>query len=145
MTKVRSSSGSPTPPGSRLECMGTTWSGSRLPVFGRPALVDEAFTSHIPGPDADLIRLCDQHLGYMAAVKENPDEEEDGPAWRAYERNRDAISAAKPQTLAGMIAKARAAKLEATFWEQSENVHGTMGEPWAWDLVNSLLRLANEE
>ena len=68
----------------------------------------------------------------MTAVKENPDEEEDGPAWQAYERNRDAISAASPQTLAGMTAKARAAKLEATFWDRSENVHGTMGEPWAW-------------
>ena len=96
------------------------------------------------GPDAELISCCAAHPEYMAAVKDAPDEEEDGPAWRAYEKNRDAISAAMPQTLVGMIAKARAAKLEATFWDTSENIEGTMGQPWAWDLVNSLLQLAGD-
>ena len=95
-------------------------------------------------PDHDLIRRCAEHPACMAAVKAAPDEEEDGPAWHAYERNRDAISAAQPQTLAGLIAKARAAKLEATFWDSFENIHDTMAEPWAWDLVNALLRLAGD-
>lgn len=139
--EVSSSSGPSVPVRSSLEFMETTWSGPVLPL---PGLADGDPASHTSSPDADLIRLCAEHPGYMTAVKENPDEEEDGPAWQAYERNRDAISAASPKTLAGMIAKARAAKLEATFWDTSENVHGTMGEPWAWDLVNSLLRLAGE-
>ena len=95
-------------------------------------------------PDHDLIRRCADHLACLAAVKAAPDEEEDGPAWLAYESNRDAISAAQPQTLAGLTAKARAAKLEATFWDSFENIHDTMAEPWAWDLVNALLRLAGE-
>lgn len=95
-------------------------------------------------PDHDLIRRCADHLACMAAVRAAPEEEEDGPAWSAYESNRDAISAAQPQTLAGLIAKARAAKLEATFWDSFENIHDTMAEPWAWDLVNALLRLAGD-
>lgn len=124
--------------------MGTSWSAPLLPTPNPHTSPKEVSSPDAAGPDDDLIRFCAEHVRYMAAVKAAPDEEEDGPAWQAYERNRDAISAAQPQTLAGMIAKARAAKLEAGFWDTSENIHGTMAEPWAWDLVNSLLRLAGE-
>jgi hypothetical protein len=123
--------------------MGTNWSNPILPTSGQPAPASGAVPDASP-PDDDLIRCCADHAKCMAAVREAPDEEEDGPAWRAYEKNRDAISAARPQTLIGMIAKARAAKLEAGFWDTTENIHGTMAEPWAWGLVNSLLRLAGE-
>ena len=124
--------------------MGADWSSPFLPGSDPPSPSAETPTTRIDGPDTDLIRLCAEHPKHMAAVKDAPDEEEDGPAWRAYEENRDAISAITPQTLAGMIAKARAAKLEAGFWDRYENIHGTMAEPWAWDLVNSLLQLAGE-
>ncbi|TPG39910.1 hypothetical protein EAH89_29015 [Roseomonas nepalensis] len=109
-----------------------------------PTLPHAVAPAMIGNPDHDLIRRCAEHLACLEAVKASPDEEEDGPAWCAYESNRDAISAAQPQTLAGLIAKARAAKLEATFWDSFENIHDTMAEPWAWDLVNALLRLAGE-
>lgn len=144
MAETPSSSTPPVPLQSLSGFMRPGWSGSILPVSTPPLSARGDCAADDFNPDAKLISCCADHAKYMAAVKDAPDEAEDGPAWRAYEDNRDAISAAMPQTLAGMVAKARAAKLEATFWDSSENIDGTMGQPWAWDLVNSLLRLAGE-
>jgi hypothetical protein len=66
---------------------------------------------------------------------------EDCPRWLDYERSRDAIHAVVPVTLAGMVAKARAAKIEARNVNGTENPEGSPAETWAWDLVNDLLRL----
>ncbi len=41
-----------------------------------------------------------------------------------------------------MLAKARAAKLEATMPDGDEEPAGTIAEAWAWDLVNDLLRIS---
>ena len=42
-------------------------------------------------------------------------------------------------TIAGIVAKASAARAEA---QDSEGAgHGTVAELWAWDLVNDLMRL----
>ena len=49
-----------------------------------------AVSATVGNPDHDLIRRCADHPACMAAVKAAPDEEEDGPAWCAYESNRDA-------------------------------------------------------
>ncbi len=49
--------------------------------------------------------------------------------WAAYEASRNFIGNAKPCALEGVLAKARAAKAEA----------GSMGEVWAWDIVDDLL------
>jgi hypothetical protein len=96
-----------------------------------------------PPPDAELIRLCAEHPARIAAANDHGSGLDDCPLWLAYERSRDAICNAKPQTMAGMIAKAKAAKAEATDFNGEEMIHGsgTMGETWAWDLVNDLLRL----
>jgi hypothetical protein len=96
-----------------------------------------------PHPDAELIRICGEHRARIAAANDFGTGEDDCPLWLAYERSRDAITAAKPQTMAGLIAKARAAKAEATDFDGVEMSHGsgTMGEIWAWDLVNDLVRL----
>ena len=92
-------------------------------------------------PDAELIQICAGHAARIAAVNHGPDEEDDGPLWQAYQRSRDAIHAAVPVTMAGMVAKARAAKAEARNADGSESPSCCPAETWAWDLVNDLLRL----
>ena len=97
------------------------------------------------GVDADLIRLCAEHAVNIETYNRdggllNLDLDQD-PLWIAYERTRDAISAAKPRSLEGMLAKARAAKAEAAsvYAEGREDPAGTPAEAWAWDLLNDLL------
>lgn len=95
-------------------------------------------------PDATLIRTCAEHVVNMATYNRDgglgPMGEPD-PLWDAYERTRDAISEAKPFTLAGMQAKARAAKAEAmaSRTDGEESPEGTPAADWAWHLVNDLL------
>jgi hypothetical protein len=96
-----------------------------------------------PAPDADLIRLCAQHAANAAAFTAS--DADDGPLWNAYAASRDAIHDAKPQTLAGMVAKARAAKAEATTLDGEERPEHGPAETWAWDLVNDLVRLHGGE
>jgi hypothetical protein len=43
-----------------------------------------------------------------------------------------------------MMAKARAAKAEARRPDGTEEHRGTMGEVWAWDLVNDLLAIGGK-
>ena len=64
--------------------------------------------------------------------------------WQAYARSRDAIRDAEPQTMDGLVAKARAAKAEARIGNGFDKPEGTPAEYWAWDLVNDLLRLGGE-
>ena len=95
-------------------------------------------------PDAELIRLCAQHVVNMRAYNQAgglEDIDEPDPLWDAYERTRDAITEAKPCTLAGMQAKAQAAKAEAltSRTDGTESPEGTPAEAWAWQLVNDLL------
>jgi hypothetical protein len=90
-------------------------------------------------PDAELIRLCAEHPRLIAAY--DGDDDEDGSAWAAYERSRNAIAAARPQTVFGMVAKARAAKAEARCLDGIERPNNCPAADWAWDLVNDLLRL----
>jgi hypothetical protein len=97
-----------------------------------------------PDLDAELVRLCVEHLARVQAVNDAADDQEDGPAWEAYVASRDAISQRRPATLAGMIAKARAAKREATLLDGSVVTPGSMAEAWAWDLVDDLLGLVGE-
>ena len=94
-----------------------------------------------PNPDAELIRICEAHPAIIGAVNEYGSGEDDCPLWQVYERSRNAINAAVPVTLAGMVAKARAAKAEARNLDGTESPNGCPAETWAWDLVNDLLRL----
>jgi hypothetical protein len=93
-----------------------------------------------PSPDAELIRICEGHAAFTEELQ-HCNCLEDCAHWRAYERSRDAIHDAVPMTLAGMAAKARAAKIEARAADGTENPEGSPAETWAWDLVNDLLRL----
>jgi hypothetical protein len=91
--------------------------------------------------DADLIRICAEHVVNMDAYNRSGAQLplDDDPLWLAYERTRDAIHGAKPKTIEGMLAKARAAKAEARGLDGSENPECTPAAYWAWDLVNDLL------
>ncbi|HEY8612362.1 MAG TPA: hypothetical protein VIL69_13850 [Roseomonas sp.] len=96
-----------------------------------------------PNRDAELIRICAEHNANREAYCAYGGhlEQEDDPLWLAYERTRDAIAAAVPVTLAGMVAKARAAKAEAQNTDGTENPRDCPAGDWAWQLVSDLLRL----
>ena len=104
-----------------------------------PAVVG---TDTVFNPDADLIRLCEQHdQNRRASNADLEDADDDNALWLAYLDTKYAIDAAQPQTMAGMIAKARAAKGEAAAPDGSECPENGPAARWAWDLVNDLLRL----
>ncbi|TPG41933.1 hypothetical protein EAH89_28210 [Roseomonas nepalensis] len=97
-----------------------------------------------PHPDAELIRICAEHPARLQAVNHGSEEGEDGPIWQAYAQSRDAIHAAVPVTLAGVVAKARAAKAEALNADGTESPNDTPAGTWAWELLNDLLRLEGQ-
>lgn len=107
--------------------------------FAAPALA----ASGDSGPDADLIRLCAEHIANWHAYNTSDSdlEAEDDPLWHAYWRTHIAIDDARPQSIDGILAKARAAKTEAHRPDGTEERDGGQGAVWAWDLVNDLLRL----
>ena len=99
-----------------------------------------------PSPDADLIALCEAHPALIGATNEDDgDLDDSNPVWAAYYASRDAISAAKPQTLDGMRAKALVAKLEARAPDGSDMHEGTAAGILAWELLNDLLLLTGGE
>ena len=93
--------------------------------------------------DADPIRTCNLHPSCIKAYNLHGGdlELEKDPLWKAYEQSRDAISDFVPQSIAGMLAKAHAAKAEAANKDGTESPDGTMAATWSWDLVNDLIRL----
>lgn len=127
--------------------------GATAPAAASATTVDAELLALVAGaspgtanPDAELIRLCAEHPALLDAYNRDGgyvDCEVD-PLWHAYSRSRDAIGAAQPRTLAGMLAKARAAKAEAALPGGREQPECTPAERWAWDLVNDLLRLHGE-
>jgi hypothetical protein len=92
--------------------------------------------------DADLIRLCDQHIVDMDTFNQHKGatraHEKLG---RAYDRSLDAISQATPRTIAGIVAKARAAKHQATGPNGDGETGGSIAEQWALQIVNDLVRV----
>jgi hypothetical protein len=94
-------------------------------------------------PDAELIAACEQHPINTRAFNRYPEEgAETERLWAAYEATRDLISDAVPLTMAGVLAKARAAAGEARGLYGQEQWGGSMGEGWAYDIVKDLLRLS---
>jgi hypothetical protein len=100
--------------------------------------------------DAELIALCARHSTLRrawSASDAGPYLEYDpatDPLWQAYMAAENAIDEARPKSLAGLMAKARAAVEEATTPSGSIMTNGTT-EAWSWDLVNDLLRLAGDK
>jgi hypothetical protein len=92
--------------------------------------------------DAELIAACAQHPITMAALNARTGGklcDDDDPLWKAYSENRDIISDAEPQTMEGILAKARAAVVENAGDEQCFT---GMDQQWSWDIVKDVLRLA---
>ncbi|MBV9748279.1 MAG: hypothetical protein JO157_05655, partial [Acetobacteraceae bacterium] len=94
-------------------------------------------------PDAELIALCAQHIVNMNAYNRDGGhlEPEDDPLWHAYVQTRDAIDAAEPQTIEGILAKVSAAKAEARE-PDGEDFDSSVAGAWAADVVNDLIRLS---
>jgi hypothetical protein len=114
--------------------------GAAILAAGVPCAAVAAST--IGNPDAELIRLCAEHVANLEATNAPGS----GAAeWAAYERTRDAISEAKAHTLAGMVAKARAARREARSLDGTESPGGTMAETWSFHIVYDLLRMAGDD
>lgn len=95
------------------------------------------------GLDAEFIALCAEHMVNRDAFNGAEDvfDERDHPLWVAYARTRDAISVAKPHTLEGVAAKARAAKAEAG---PRGDFESGPAAAWSWQVVQDLLRLRGE-
>ena len=101
----------------------------------------------IDHPDAALIRMCEQHITNLQVFNDS-EESPCGrcgptPLWDAYTATLDTITAAKPQTIAGMVAIARAAMAEARYEGNLEDdrTYHSVDEHLAWNLVDDLLRL----
>ncbi len=91
-------------------------------------------------PDADLIAACAIYPDRLDAF--NNSDEWDGPDQAALDEVTAIIENARPSTVAGMVAKAKAARAEAAGgggWESSRND----ADAWARHLVDCLIGLAD--
>lgn len=97
--------------------------------------------------DAGLLVACQRYAAARQAIRDADDLPDEDPRWDAYDAARDAISDARPLTIAGVLAKARAAMLDATDAEGFETADsgGAMFDEWAGDIVRDLLRLAGDK
>ena len=89
--------------------------------------------------------MCDAHVGKLAAANAPGDKSDGGPEDLAYSASVDFINDTKATTLAGLLAKARAAKAEAAaFYSDSDEEHwqNCPAENWAPDVCNELLELS---
>ena len=93
--------------------------------------------------DAELIRMCDAHAAKIDAANALVEDDDDQPDQVAYDRSYEFICNTKATTVAGVIAKARAAKAEAVRARISgeECWEGGPAETWAQDIANELLEL----
>jgi hypothetical protein len=112
--------------------------GAALAVLPIPAIAAQQ-------PDADLIRICAQHTVNRITLDkgEHHDTIEYNAVDYAYAATLQAVCDAKPLTVAGIVAKARAAKDEAQLLRGGEGPEGSIAAQWAWDIVNDLIRLAS--
>ena len=132
--------------------------GDNMPEDGTPCgdviaslLADLTSDGDMPvapiNPDAELIAACVQHVANLDAlnasneIDQNAATGKDGPLALAYERTKGIISAAEPQTLTGILAKVRVAKREALNLNGEEDWGCSMGEVWAPQIANDLLRV----
>ena len=109
-------------------------------MTARPAPADN--------PDAELIRLFEAHGALSRACDASDPEStldmKDDPLFRAYGESCDLIRAARPKTLAGIVAKAKAAVAEDPALADPEYTSHGPAETWSFDVVNDLIRLFGE-
>lgn len=98
-------------------------------------------------PDAEVLHACHEHRLRLRAVCASPgctDSPEGASLWQAYSDASRAIGAARPRTMAGILAKARAAMSEAIVDELFDGDHDCFGfnsHAWAWELLQDLARI----
>jgi hypothetical protein len=121
----------------------TMLTGSGALLAGVTGFLAEMPSAAAAEPDAAIIRLCAEHIANRTAYNTRGGylEPDDDPLWHAYEGTQTAVYDAKPQTIAGIIAKAKAAKEEAQN-PSGENWEDCSAADWAWDIVNDLVRLS---
>lgn len=93
-------------------------------------------------PDAVLIRACEAHPMNLEAsngCKCANHDSDDCLAWLAYSHTRDIITEAEPETMDGLLVKARASRIEA-----DPKTGGGMDTEWDPQIVDDLLRLFGE-
>ena len=83
----------------------TAGAAAALPAAVMPAAAET-------GPDAELIRLCAEHPALVKLANSGIEPNGDGPVYAALYRAVDAIDASEPQTMAGVLAKARVARMD---------------------------------
>ncbi len=99
-------------------------------------------------PDAKLIAACAAYPAAVDAVNYGKALEEDGPEWRESDRLTEVINNWVPDTLAGMVAKARAIKKEACQRPEIcpyEDFDSSNAGKWAMDVIDGLLALYGDE
>jgi hypothetical protein len=131
------------PPEHGLPCGDALWSlvcdvAGRAPAIRHATSAPTIAAADTSNPDAELIQVCAQHCVNMDAFNDAAGDA-DGALWAAYSESCDFITASKPQSLAGVLAKAKAARHEANYDE--DDWSGTMGEAWAPAIINALLRV----
>jgi hypothetical protein len=94
-----------------------------------------------PNPDAELIQICAEHVANHVAYNSDDSvlDADKNPLWPPYLATHRAIDNAEPQTMAGLVAKAKAALVEATHPDGTVAPEDCLG--WAWDLADDLIRL----
>ena len=97
-----------------------------------------------PPSDAALI-AASKELGDKLDAYNRSDDENDGPIREALDQVIVVIENTRPVTLAGVVAKARAAQTEVLKGgDQPEiTLSKNEGAAWSWHLVNDLIRLAD--
>ena len=89
---------------------------SRRTLLGAVAAlpVDTSLRAASAGPDAAFIRLCADHRAMLQAFNAAGVDSDESPIWPHLLRALGFIDEARPQTLAGLRAKALSAVVEAT-------------------------------
>ncbi|MEO3475766.1 hypothetical protein AAFN86_28200 [Roseomonas sp. CAU 1739] len=93
--------------------------------------------------DAPLIALCDTMSDVLRDLSATPaDLDDTSPEWRPYDRIADAMCAARPETMEGIMAMARATMAHARDGggADDDEPDGVVAV-WAWAIVRHLLRV----
>jgi hypothetical protein len=98
-----------------------------------------------PDPDADLAHWCRAYVAACAAYNTDPGDDDDNPLWDAIQEAEAEIDARPPQTLAGVVEKARVAiQLVKQEPEDRTDWEGSPAGSWAREVVLDLARLSGE-
>jgi hypothetical protein len=99
-----------------------------------------------PDPDAELIRLCDQHSANVQAYNDGPDRYPDDPdpLGDILDASRDALLNTRAKTMDGVLAKARLATRQAEIDMLGDDWDSSDAGTWAQSAVKDLLRLFGE-